>query len=169
MQNNQPFNDLPPSHPVLTSTGGVSADTFARVGDDGALPAGDVLLTVAQLDLIGQVSGKKGVLLTATDSPETLVLPLAELDLIAIEFAAFADGRGYSFAALLRRQGFTGELRAVGDVFKDVLFYLKRCGFNSFVLKAGKDVEVAKAGLNDFSAGYQIATATPNSHYQTGR
>ncbi|MEY2864441.1 MAG: hypothetical protein RLY58_2148 [Pseudomonadota bacterium] len=157
------------NQPLLTLSGDIQADTFARIGEDGAVPAGDVLLTVAQLDQLAHVTGKKGLLLTVNDSPETTALPLAELDLIAIEFGSFADGRGYSFAALLRRQGFKGELRAVGDVFKDVLFYLKRCGFNTFVLKEGKDIEVAKAGLNDFSAGYQAATATPDAHYQTGR
>lgn len=158
MQNNQMFS----------TSGEVLTDSYQRVGEDGVLPAADVLLSVAQLDLLAQVTGKKGLLLTATDSPETLSLPLAELDLIAIEFAAFADGRGYSFATLLRRQGFTGELRAVGDVFKDVIFYLKRCGFDSFVLKQGHDLTVAKAGLDDFSAGYQAATATPTSNYQFG-
>ncbi|MEC7118552.1 MAG: DUF934 domain-containing protein [Pseudomonadota bacterium] len=154
---------------LFNVNGDVLADDYQRIGEDGVLPAGDVLLGVAQLDQLSQVTGKKGLLLTAVDSPEMLSLPLAELDLIAIEFAAFADGRGYSFATLLRRQGFKGELRAVGDVFKDVIFYLKRCGFDSFALKDGKDLEVAKAGLSDFSAGYQAATATPATHYQIGR
>ena len=154
---------------VLTLSGEVIANTFARIGDDGVVPAGDVLLTVAQLDQLAQVTGQKGLLLTANDSPETLQLPLAELDLIAIEFAGFNDGRGYSFATLLRRQGFGGELRAMGDVFKDVLFYLKRCSFASFVLKEDKDINEAKAGLNDFSAGYQASTSDAMTHYQTGR
>lgn len=164
MQNNTGLNNS-----LFNLNGDVLADTYQPIGEDGVLPAGDVLLTVAQLDQLSQISGKKAVLLTVNDSPETLSLPLAELDLIAIQFAAFADGRGYSFATLLRRQGFKGELRAVGDVFKDVIFYLKRCGFDSFALKEGKDLEVAKAGLHDFTAGYQAATATPDSHYQLGR
>ncbi len=154
---------------LFNLNGDVVADSYQRISEDGTLPAADALLSVGQLDLLSQVTGKKGLLLTATDSPETLSLPLAELDLIAIEFAAFADGRGYSFATLLRRQGFKGELRAVGDVFKDVIFYLKRCGFDSFALKDGKDLEVAKAGLNDFSGSYQAATATPTTQYQLGR
>jgi len=158
-----------PNNSLFNLNGDVLADSYQHIGEDGVLPTGDVLLSVAQLDQLTQISGKKGLLLTATDSPETLSLPLAELDMIAIQFAAFADGRGYSFATLLRRQGFTGELRAVGDVFKDVIFYLKRCGFDAFALKEGKDIEGAKAGLNDFTAGYQIATATAAAHYQTGR
>jgi uncharacterized protein (DUF934 family) len=96
-------------------------------------------------------------------------LPLAQLDLIEIHFPAFADGRGYSFATLLRRLGYQGELRATGDVFKDVLFYLKRVGFNSFILKQGKDLDEAKSGLQDFTAGYQASIAEPKTHYQAGR
>ena len=159
-----------PDHPrVITLAGQIQAETFQPVGEDGTLPAGDVLLTVDQLDQLSAISGRKGVLLRATDSPETLSLPLDQLDLIAIEFKGFADGRGYSFATLLRRQGFQGELRAVGDVFKDVLYYLKRCGFDSFVLKEDKDLQDAITGLQTFTAGYQFATATPQTHYQTGR
>lgn len=92
-----------------------------------------------------------------------------QLDTIFIEFAGFNDGRGYSFAALLRRQGYQGELRAVGDIFKDVLNYLKRSGFDSFVIKEGKDIEEAAAGLNDFTQPYQSSTAVATAHYQTGR
>ena len=54
---------------------------------------------------------------------------------------------GYSFAALLRRQGFQGELRATGDVFKDVLNYMKRSGFDTFVIKEGKDILEAASGF----------------------
>ena len=69
---------------------------------------------------------------------------------------------------MLRRQGYQGELRAVGDIFKDVLNYLKRSGFDSFVVKEGKDIQEAAAGLKDFTHPYQISTAVPQSGYQTG-
>lgn len=154
---------------VLTTTGDTYLNTFQRIGEDAVLPAGDVVLTVGQLDRLSEITGKKGLLLTEVDSPETVKLPLDQLDLIEIRFAAFADGRGYSFATLIRRLGFKGELRATGDVFKDVLFYLKRVGFNSFILKQGKDLDEAKSGLQDFTAGYQASTAEPQTHYQAGR
>lgn len=154
---------------VLTVGGLIAEQTFGRVDAAGTLPAGDVLLTVAELGLLPQVQGKKGLLLTPADAPDTLDLPLDQLDLIAIEFKGFGDGRGYSYATLLRRSGYRGELRAVGDVFKDVLYYLKRCGFDSFVLKDEQDLQDARAGLNTFTAGYQSATATPQSHFQGGR
>ena len=154
---------------VLTTTGDTYLDTFQRIGEDGVIPAGDVVLTLAQLDRLGEITGKKGLVLTEVDSPEKVELPIAQLDLIAIHFPAFADGRGYSFATLIRRLGYQGELRATGDVFKDVLFYLKRVGFTSFILKQGKDLDEAKGGLQDFTAGYQASTAEPQTHYQAGR
>ncbi len=154
---------------VLNKAGESSLDTFQRIAEDGTLPVGDVTLTLAQIERLGEISGKKGLLLTEKDSPETIALPLDQLDLIEIHFPAFADGRGYSFATLLRRQGYKGELRATGDVFKDVLFFLKRVGFDSFILKQGKDINEAKGGLQDFTAGYQASTAEPQVHYQAGR
>ena len=138
------------------------------IGEDGVLPQGDVVLTVEQLDQLAQVSGKKALLVTVDASPETHEFPLDQLDAIFIDFAGFNDGRGYSFAALLRRQGFQGELRATGDVFKDVLNYMKRSGFDTFVIKEGKDILEAAAGLNDFRNPYQASTAVAQASYQTG-
>ncbi len=154
---------------VLSTTGDTQLNTFKRINDEGVLPAGDVLLTLAQIDRLGEITGQKGLLLTEVDSPETVKLPLSQLDLIEIHFPAFADGRGYSFATLLRRQGYQGELRASGDVFKDVLFYLKRVGFDSFILKQGKNLDEAKSGLQDFTSSYQASTAESTAHYQAGR
>ena len=65
-------------------------------------------------------------------------------------------------------QGFQGELRATGDVFKDVLNYMKRSGFDTFVIKEGKDILEAAAGLNDFRNPYQASTAVAQASYQTG-
>ncbi len=153
---------------VLSKDGTIADNTYQLVGEDGVLPQGDVVLTVEQLDRIANVSGKKALYLTVDASPETNEFPLDELDAIFIEFAGFNDGRGYSFAALLRRQGFQGELRATGDVFKDVLNYMKRSGFDTFVIKEGKDIQEAAAGLNDFTNPYQASTAVEKPNYQTG-
>jgi len=153
---------------VLSKDGTIADNTYQLIGEDGVLPQGDVVLTVEQLDQITNVSGKKALYLTVDASPETHEFPLDQLDAIFIEFAGFNDGRGYSFAALLRRQGFQGELRATGDVFKDVLNYMKRSGFDAFVIKEGKDIAEAAAGLNDFKNPYQASTAVAQAHYQTG-
>lgn len=153
---------------VLSKDGTIADNTYQLMGEDGVLPQGDVVLTVEQLDQITNVIGKKALYLTVDASPETNDFPLDQLDAIFIEFAGFNDGRGYSFAALLRRQGFQGELRATGDVFKDVLNYMKRSGFDTFVIKEGKDIQEAAAGLNDFRNPYQASTAVAQAHYQTG-
>lgn len=153
---------------VLAKDGSITDNSYQLVAEDGAVPAGDVVVTTAQLALLAQIQGKKALYITVDDSPEVNEFPFAELDSIFIEFAGFNDGRGYSFAALLRRQGYQGELRAVGDIFKDVLNYLKRSGFDSFVVKEGKDIHEAAAGLNDFKNPYQASTGVAQAHYQTG-
>ena len=153
---------------VLSKDGSIADNTYQVIGEEGVLPQGDVVLTVEQLDQLAQVSGKKALLVTVDASPETHEFPLDQLDAIFIDFAGFNDGRGYSFAALLRRQGFQGELRATGDVFKDVLNYMKRSGFDTFVIKEGKDIIEAAAGLNDFRNPYQASTAVAQASYQTG-
>ena len=99
-----------------------------------------------------------GVWLSAEEGPEAIAADLDDFTAIAIEFSKFTDGRGYSTARLLRtRYGYDGELRAVGDVLRDQLFYLARVGFDAFAVRADKNVEAAMAGLADFSAAYQRA------------
>ena len=99
-----------------------------------------------------------GVWFDSHDEPETVAGDLNQLPLIAVNFPKFTDGRGYSIARLLReRHGYTGELRAVGDVLLDQLFYMKRCGFDSYVLRADKDINKADGCLNVFSNAYQAA------------
>jgi len=106
--------------------------------------------------------GALGVRIAAHEAPDGLVDDFPRLALIAIEFPQFVDGRGYSIARTLRQKlGYRGELRAVGDVLRDQLFYMKRCGFNSFALAPGRDVHAALASLNDFSVAYQSAADQP--------
>ncbi len=83
---------------------------------------------------------------------------LNALPIIAVHVERFADGRIFSLGTLLRtRYGFNNELRAVGDVLRDQLFFLKRSGFNSFALREDRSASDAIASLNDFSAPYQGA------------
>jgi uncharacterized protein (DUF934 family) len=79
-----------------------------------------------------------------------------------VNFPKFADGRGYSTARLLReRYGYHGEIRAIGDVLHDQLFFMKRCGFDAYAVRADKDIEAALAGFDDFSDAYQAAVDQP--------
>lgn len=99
-----------------------------------------------------------GVQLEPADDPATLAGDTGALAVVAVNFPSFTDGRGFSTARLLReRHGFKGELRAVGDISRDQIFLLARCGFDAFLLREGEDAEGATAALKDFSEVYQAA------------
>lgn len=103
----------------------------------------------------------------ASDKLPSDIPELARLGVIAIEFPRFTDGRGYSIARQLRdRHGFRGELRAVGWVLRDQLFYMERCGFDAFELKPGKPLESALEAFGEFSATYQAAVDDPRPLYR---
>ncbi len=91
----------------------------------------------------------QGVRLRNDTEPAEIADQLAAWPAIAIEFPKYTDGRGYSLARLLRqRYGYVGELRAVGDVLHDQLSLMERCGFDTFELKAGKDMGRALAAFD---------------------
>jgi uncharacterized protein (DUF934 family) len=100
-------------------------------------------------------SGRLGVMLAPADEVERLVPDLARLDLAGADFPGPSEGRGYTQGRLLReRFGFAGELRARGAIGRDQIFFLARCGFNSFQLPES-ELEGASAALATFSAAYQ--------------
>ena len=82
---------------------------------------------------------------------------LDRLALIEIGFSAFTDGRGYSAARILREEGFTGELRAQGDVLVDQLAFMRRCGFDSFAPEKPLNEKDAETALSRWSEVYQPA------------
>jgi uncharacterized protein (DUF934 family) len=96
-----------------------------------------------------------GVWLRSDDDPQALGHDIFELPLIALQFPAYGDGRGYSSAVILRRRGFRGELRAFGDIGRDHLFHLRRCGFDAFSLSAQRDPHDALAAFDEYSERYQ--------------
>ncbi|NBA97418.1 DUF934 domain-containing protein [Pseudomonas sp. R5(2019)] len=106
--------------------------------------------------------GGLGVWLDSDEEAEEIGEEVQHFQVIALNFPAFTDGRNYSNARLLRdRYSFKGELRAIGDVLRDQLFYLSRCGFDAFAIRADKDPEEALKSLKDFSVTYQAATDEP--------
>ena len=103
-----------------------------------------------------------GVWLKPDDEPSALAAEIDSLPLIAIDFPKFVDGRGYSSARLLRdKYRFSGELRAIGDVLRDQLYYLRQCGFDAFAVRADRNPADAIGGLDDFSDNYQSTFARP--------
>lgn len=155
----------------LIQNGRIVADRWQRLevsedADLGALPAVPILLPAslwcARRDELLTRAGEIGVSLAPSFPLESLAEDIGRFSLIAVEFPKFADGRGYSTASLLReRYGYRGELRAVGDVGRDQMFYLQRVGFNAFLIPEGRDAEDALQGLSDFPDTYQGAADQP--------
>jgi uncharacterized protein (DUF934 family) len=151
----------------------IVADDYVRWNGEGAMPVSDRLLVplavyAADAESITTVSkAGPGIIVTGDTEPDDILPWLPALKLIAIEFPKFTDGRGYSLARLLReRHGFRGELRAVGDVLRDQIFLMHRCGFNAFEVRADRSLEDALHGLRDFTVTYQGDVHDPRPLYR---
>lgn len=136
------------------------------------LPAGDVIFPLAvwrarKAEIIS-CHKRIGLLLQPDERVEEVAGDLDYFIVIAVHFPRFVDGRGYSTAALLRqRHRYQGELRAVGDVLHDQLFFMKRVGFDSYALKDGKDlVHAIESGFTTFAEPYQGASDQPRPSFR---
>ena len=129
--------------------------------NDVEIPEGNVIVPLqvwkSQHALLS-VRNNVGVWLASDERAEELAADVATLKVVAIHFPKFSDGRGYSIAYNLRsRLGYQGELRAIGDVLRDQLFYMQRVGFNAFATRADRNIHDAVKGLSDFSTSYQAS------------
>ena len=102
--------------------------------------------------------GPLGVILEPDQPPSDIGVPLERLDMVAIHFPVFTDGRGFSYARELRERGFGGEIRATGHFLRDQLHYLSRCGFDAFEFPDEADLEGNLESLQAFSDAYQADT-----------
>lgn len=130
------------------------------------VPSGKIIvpLTVwqAQRETLLQRS-EIGVWLASNQRAEELQNDLDRFLVIAVDFPRFSDGRGYSLAYHLRvRLNYHGELRAIGDVLRDQLFYMQRVGFDSFAPRTDKNIHEALQSLSDFSLSYQASVDQPS-------
>jgi uncharacterized protein (DUF934 family) len=123
-----------------------------RFRDDEALEQPAVTL-----DGFLSQSNATAVRLEPDEDARRLIPHLDRLALVEVAFPKFRDGRGYSSARILREAGYTGELRAAGDVLVDQIAFLRRCGFDSFLPDAPLDPEVVDASLNRYGHAYQAA------------
>ena len=133
---------------------------------DVALPEKQALLPLAvwlaRRDELLARGGKLGVWLAAGEDAQAIAGDLARIAVVAVDFPKFTDGRGYSTARLLHeRHAYRGEIRAIGDVLRDQLHFMKRCGFDAYALRGDQDAEAAIASLTDFTESYQAAVDQP--------
>jgi uncharacterized protein (DUF934 family) len=149
---------------VVTDDWTVLRLTEADTAADVEIPAGRVIVPLAvwqaQQSTLAERAARAelGVWLAGAERAEALKDDLAQFAVIAVEFAKFTDGRGYSTAFNLRsRLGYQGELRAIGDVLRDQLFYMQRVGFDAFATREDRNIHDALKGLSDFSEAYQTS------------
>lgn len=149
--------------------------TVVRAAEDGslpavdALPAGKVLVPLALWQaardalIASRSAAEIGVWLAPDSEPADIVGDFGKIALIGVDFPVFRDGRGYSIGRLLReRYGYKGELRAIGDVLRDQLAFMFRCGFDAYALREDKDFNDALKAFDEFSVQYQGAVDNPS-------
>ena len=145
----------------------VENDVWQTLGVDASQPIGDVgagpvivplaLWKERREDLLAR-HDPLGVWLKPEDDPAEISADLARFAVVAIHFPKLGDGRGYSAAVLLRtRYGYRGELRAFGDLTRDQLLPLVRCGFDAFRLGDRHDPDKALAAFDELKVRYQGA------------
>jgi uncharacterized protein (DUF934 family) len=149
-------------------------DRWQHLADDADLPPGPVIVSLARWKreraTLLERGEPVGVRLPNTANVSELAEDLPKLAVVALEFPKFADGRAHSQARLLReRHGYRGELRAVGDVLRDQLFFMARNGFDAFELRPDRCLEDALEAFGEFSDSYQPAADQPLPLYRRAR
>ena len=144
---------------VLTLAEGDTPESLRLPAEPALVP---LAVWLARRDELIATPAPLGVWLDSHEGPEALAADIARFAVIGVNFPKFTDGRSYSSARLLReRYHYAGEIRALGDVLQDQIFYMRRCGINAYALRADKDIDKALAGLRVFSETYQAAADQP--------
>ena len=146
---------------VVISLNEIITDDWVEIGDNYALGSKQsVIISLQRLqrdwDDLRSSNHKLGVELEVPDEVDEIEEYLPRLDLVVLNFNVFADGRAFSQARLLReRLSYEGDLRARGDVIRDQLSFMHRCGFTQFQLAESEEVELALNAFSDISDTYQ--------------
>jgi len=145
----------------LIKDGRAATDPWTDVGLEEPLPgSGPVIVPLARWredrDALLARGGALGVRLASSELIDEVADDLGHLDLVALEFPHFKDGRHYSTARLLReRHGFPGEVRAVGNVLRDQFLFMHRCGFDAYEVADDATVEAWSDAIREYSVWYQ--------------
>ena len=143
----------------LIANGKIEHDRWALALDETEPVSAHAVLPLARWQSASRAGELSwfGLLVRADDNHAAVIAALPRCPLVAIEFASFTDGRGYSLARMVRTNGYAGDLRAVGELLRDQAFFLARCGFSSLAPAAHVDLDDFVRGLSDFTEVYQPA------------
>ena len=109
------------------------------------------------LDAFLDQTNAASVRIEAGDDVRRLAPVLGRVRLVEVDFPKFRDGRGFSSARILREMGYTGEIKATGDVLVDLIYFMRRCGFDSFAPDVPMNPADVEAALNRYPHVYQHA------------
>ncbi len=154
---------------ALISEGAFIEDSWRRLADEEALPrSGKVVISLSRLDQAlasRDPQAPLGVIVQNTTEPTALQHAFGRLGLIEIQFKSFTDGRGFSLALLLRRAGFTGELRASGQIVADQYLHAIGCGFDTIEIP---DDLAARQSEAQWRAALKARSLSYQRGYRTG-
>jgi uncharacterized protein (DUF934 family) len=148
---------------AILKHGALQPNDWLTVAEGVALPDGKPVVVsldrwLKERDTLAGRNAPLGVRLRSDQSPMAIAEDLGRLSLIVLEFPKFTDGRGYSHARALRqRLGYTGELRAVGNVLRDQYLFMDRCGVDSIEIADDAKAAGYLESLGEFSIWYQPA------------
>lgn len=130
------------------------------------VPDGKIIVPLAvwqaQRATLAARAGRLGLWFASDEQAQAVKDELGNFAVIAVDFPKFSDGRGYSIAFNLRKRlGYAGELRAIGDVLRDQLFQMVRCGFDAYATRQDRSIHDALKGLTVFSETYQASVDQP--------
>ena len=150
---------------MILRAGDVVVDDWMVLEDGRTDPppaGGRVIVTLArwreERETLLAAHDAVAVLVPNTADIEEVYAQIADRPLIVLQFPAFTDGRALSQAVVLRKRlGFKGELRAIGDVIRDLVFWLGRCGFDSIVPRHDQNLHACREALREITVAYQAA------------
>lgn len=150
--------------PLLINRQLVENDAWQLIEEDQSIPAdGQLILPLPRyLENQEALAGRElAVQINGDDNIDAVIENIAQFPLIVVAVPAFTDGRGFSFARILRRKGYQGEIRATGDVTRDRLEFLSRCGFNAFDIPADRYSDDILSAFEEMSVHYQGSSDDP--------
>lgn len=145
----------------LLSNRQVVADNWTLVNEETLQHSGDIIVPLAlyldNQDALNNREGQLGLQVNGDDDLSFVLENLTKFALIAVDFPVLRDGRGFSIARLLVREGYQGEIRATGDIGRDRLAYMERCGFTAIQIADDVFSEEMLNAFTEVSNYYQSA------------
>jgi len=152
---------------ALLKNDAIIEDLWTRLDDDAdiagaAQPVVSLARWIRDRETFLGYDGAIGIVLASDEPPELIAEDIHRFGVICLEFPKFTDGRGYSYARLLRsRYGYSGELRAVGNVLRDQALFMRRCGFDALEIAGGRSTDGWRQAFSELSVRYQPDDKSP--------